>query len=138
MMHGKWGRSKLCPMSLGLALGLTSALAAFLMASWAIYQGVPPDMLAQHPDLVPMTWADAGWLTLWTFIKGLIFGFILALIYDLITCGCKGKCCRGSCGCGCGCQKCATTDQGGRCNCGCSCCSSNTRPLDSTNLNNRV
>lgn len=86
MMHGKWGRSKLCPMSLGLALGLTSALAAFLMASWAIYQGVPPDMLAQHPDLVPMTWADAGWLTLWTFIKGLIFGFILALIYDLITC----------------------------------------------------
>lgn len=102
-------RSKLCPVSFGLALGIVSALVVFLFSLYAINYG-PTAMMVAHQMPVP-SMVDAGWCALWTLLYGFIFGFFLALFYDLISCCCKSKCCRSRCGSGCNC--------GPDCACGC-------------------
>lgn len=106
-------RSKLCPVSFGLALGIVSALTVFIWSLYAIYYGPTPMMIA-HQIPVP-SYNDASWCALWTLISGFVFGFFLALIYDLISGCCKSRCCKGRCNCGpacncdancaCGCKK---------------------------------
>lgn len=102
MWGGKCGgKTKLCPVSLGLALGITSALAVLVWSLWILYYGVPPAM-AEMVTVTP-TLGGAFVHAFWALLKGFIFGFFLALFYDLISCCCKARCCRDS-SCGCSCQ----------------------------------
>jgi cytochrome bd-type quinol oxidase subunit 2 len=96
------GRSKgLCPVSFGLALGITSALAVFIWSIWIMYYGMPPMMVERH-ILMP-TWSSSSIHALWALLKGFVFGFVFALFYDLFACCFKsmwGKKQEGTCGCG--------------------------------------
>ena len=89
----------LCPLSFGLALGLTSAVSVMVCVYWAMWFGMP-DSMAGHMT-PPDNFMDAGLMALRWLVKGFAFGFIFALLYDLIACCCKGMCCKKS-GCGCG------------------------------------
>ena len=77
--------SCLCPVSLGLALGLTSLLGVIVWTLFALYQGD-----------VDLSWGSTAIYFLIVFVKAFAFGFVLALIYDLIVRRCKGLCCRKS------------------------------------------
>lgn len=94
-MGGGKCRSKLCPMSFGLALGLAAGLAYFFCMLWAVYYG-PTAMMTQYNIPVP-TIAEASVHALWTLLKGFVFGFFVALFYDIISCCCKKRCCRCAC-----------------------------------------
>jgi hypothetical protein len=80
---------KLCPFSFGLALGITGALGVLIGSFWIMYHGVPPMMVQLHMP-VP-TYKDAAIHALGTLLKGFVFGFFVALFYDLIS-GCCKKC----------------------------------------------
>lgn len=88
---------KLCPVSLGLALGLVAGLGILLESLWAMYYG-PSTMMMQLHIPVP-TFETAAIHALWGLIKGFIFGFFIALFYDLISCCCKMRCCKSNCAC---------------------------------------
>jgi hypothetical protein len=92
--------TKLCPISLGVAIGITSALVIFIGFVWMMNTGVPP-ILEKMP---PITWGVVWYYTFCALIKGFIFGFIVALIYDLMQCA-MAKCCRKE-STGCGCDNC--------------------------------
>lgn len=91
------GRGGFCPVTLGLALGLTCALSVLFLSIWAMCCGLPAGMEAQLMHPVATTWPEAGSRAVWALVKGFAGGFIFALIYDLICC-CKAKCC-GKCSC---------------------------------------
>jgi hypothetical protein len=94
MMNGKCCKPmKLCPFSLGLALGLTSGLAVIVWTVWAMYYGV----------MVAMSFRDAAVYAGWMILDGFLFGFVLALLYDLIACCCfkRMKKCDSDCTCAC-------------------------------------
>ena len=102
MWCGKCGKCmRLRPISLGLALGITAALAVLIGSVWVMYYGAPPMMEQLH---IPVpTFGEAVINSLWVLLKGFIFGLFLALFYDLFAClfamCCKksdGKC--SSCG----------------------------------------
>jgi hypothetical protein len=94
MMNGKCGCMKLCPVSFGLALGLTAAFGFLIWTAWIMYQGMPPMM-----EGMPLpTWSGAGMHAFWMLVKGFIFGFAFALIYDFVAC-CMAKCCKKSTSC---------------------------------------
>lgn len=80
-------RRALCPVSLGIAVGLVMGL-AYLIAPQFTQVAMP---------------TSADWYqALMEFLKGLGIGFFIALFYDLISCCCKMGCCRsGSCDCSC-------------------------------------
>lgn len=101
----------LCPVSFGLALGITSAVAFFLWSMWIMYRGLPPEMMQSG---VNFNWNAILMHTLWSFVKGFLFGFILALVYDLICCCCRCRCCRSE-----ACACCGTKNPGDKCDCGC-------------------
>ena len=89
----------LCPVSFGLALGLTGAIISFVMIIYMMYYGVPPRM----EGMVDVSFHGAFVKALWMLLKGFVFGFIFALIYDFIACYCKKYCCKKSdesCECG--------------------------------------
>src|SRR5690348_12071641 len=101
---GKWGgcggAKKLCPVSFGLALGIVSFFAVLLWTLWVINYGMPPMMVAMH---LPVPTMGKGFEhALLVLIKGFLFGFFVALVYDLFAC-CFARCCRKSgesCECG--------------------------------------
>ncbi len=104
MKCGKCGKchkcAKLGPISLGLGLGVTSGLAVLIWSFWAMFHGVTP-MMAQFHIPVP-TVNGAIIHSLITLVKGFVFGFFLALFYDLFA-SLLSKCCKksdGSCTCG--------------------------------------
>src|SRR3990167_5487243 len=93
------GKAKgLCPVSLGLALGLTSGLAVLIWSLWVMFYGMPPAMAAAMPEL---TWSGSALHALMAFVKGFVFGFVVAAIYDFCICCCKMKCCKSDCKCAC-------------------------------------
>ncbi len=97
-------RMGLCPISFGLALGLTSFLAILTVVLIAIHYGTPTPMMDMMHMAVP-TFKTGLIHAGYGFVKGFIFGFVLALIYDLIIKICK--CCKKkgdgtSCQCQCG------------------------------------
>jgi hypothetical protein len=92
----KDGRSKkLCPLSFGLAVGIVSFFAVLIWTFWVMSYGLPPLMVAMH---IPTPTLSGGFVhALLALIKGFLFGFFVALLYDLISCcfACKksdGKC----------------------------------------------
>jgi hypothetical protein len=110
---GKCKRTGLCPVSFGLALGVTSFLSILCMFALAVnHAAIAAPMMIMLHVAVP-TMHDGLIFASYGLVKGFLFGLVLALIYDLIICICK--CCRGKsggCGCacaggaGCGCVKC--------------------------------
>jgi hypothetical protein len=88
---------KLCPVSFGLALGLVVGLAMLLESLWVMYYG-PSTMMTQLRIPVP-TFDVAAINAFWGLVKGFVFGFFLALFYDLISCCCKMRCCKSNCAC---------------------------------------
>ncbi|MBA3661654.1 MAG: hypothetical protein H0W64_08000 [Gammaproteobacteria bacterium] len=116
MRSGKSGC--LCPLSLGLALGITLALSFFCGAVWMLYHGVPPLFATQITT--PFTWPDVFVFTLIGLVKGFIFGVVLALFYDLFYCMTSSRCRKGGCECGPACK----------CNGSCSCCGATTNSVD--------
>src|SRR5262245_24544778 len=94
VMHGgKCSCKKLCPVSFGLAIGITFGLAVLIWSIWVIWFG-PTTMMTQYHVAVP-TFGHGVILALWALLKGFIFGFFVALFYDLIACCCKIKwCCK--------------------------------------------
>lgn len=108
VMHvGKCGCTKLCSFSFGLALGLACGLTVFIGSLWVMHYGLTP-MMEQYHFALP-TFNDAVIFGLWALLKGFIFGFFVALFYNLLTC--THRCCKKSsdaakCVCGCGCTTC--------------------------------
>lgn len=80
---------KLCPVSLGIAIGIVSFFAVLIWSLWVILYGMPPTLAAMHVPIptVGMAFVHA----LLALVKGFLFGFFVGLIYDLIVCC---KCCR--------------------------------------------
>lgn len=106
MSCGKCSKSMcICPVSLGLALGLTCGLGVLFWFVWGTYFGSMPAMA--HYMEPATSWSEAGVRALWSFGRGFVCGFVIALIYDLITCYCKGRCCKkdGNGNCACSCNK---------------------------------
>ena len=102
-MYGKYGvNSRLCPVSFGLSLGITTALAVLICTLWMVYYGVPPAMAKYVTE--PITLTGGFVYTLLALFKGFIFGFFVALFYDFFISCCKSKsCCKNGdkeCGCG--------------------------------------
>lgn len=104
-------RKGLCPVSLGGAVGIVCAVCVFFWSIWVMHNGIPA-MLAIKP--LELTWTDVVIYTLVGLLKGFLFGFFVALLYDWFICCCKAKCCKdGQCCC----------SKGSDCKCGggCSC-----------------
>lgn len=81
---------KICPGSFGLAVGLVCGLAMLFEALWAIYYGPSAMMLQLH---IPVPTIDVAAIhALWGLVKGFLFGFFVALFYNLISCCCRSKC----------------------------------------------
>jgi hypothetical protein len=75
---------KLCPISLGLAVGIVSFFAVLTWTLWVMMYGLPPMMVAMQ---VPVPTLGGGAIhALLALLKGFIFGFFVALLYDLISC----------------------------------------------------
>lgn len=98
MKHSKSDKvrcAKICPISFGLAVGIVSFFAVLIWTLWVINHGMTPMMMAMH---IPAPTLSLGFShALLALLKGFIFGFFVALFYDLIACGiaclrCKGKC----------------------------------------------
>ena len=64
---GKKG-GRLCPVSFGLAIGLTVGLAIFIWSVWVMYNGLTP-MMAQYQIALP-TWTTSITDALWGLLKG--------------------------------------------------------------------
>ena len=93
------GRSKkLCPVSFGLAVGVVSFFAVLIWSLWTMTHGLPPMMIALH---VPVPTLSGGFEhALLALFKGFLFGFFVALLYDLFACCFARKKADGSCECG--------------------------------------
>jgi len=76
-MFMKGEKTKLCPLSLGLAFGLTNAISILLFA-WVGIMG---------PTV--MSTLKGG---IWGFVDGFLFGFVLGIIYNFCLC-CGRKWC---------------------------------------------
>ena|SRR3990167_2450817 len=106
MGGGKGKHFGLCPISFGLALGITCGIVVLFWAIGEMYYGISPMMQAQ--GITQLTWGSSIILAIWALVKGFIFGIILALIYDFILylgakCRCKSM---SGCKCGCSCEGC--------------------------------
>ncbi len=87
--------TKLCPVSLGLAIGIVSFFAVLIWSLWVMSYGMSPMMVALH---IPTPTLGSGFAhALLALLKGFIFGFFVALIYDLIACCLMHKKSMGSC-----------------------------------------
>lgn len=100
---------KLCPVSLGIAVGLTAMLCMWIMMMWGAHiDGGAASAYMQHVKTATET-MPLWQVYLYVFLKGFFGGFFVALFYDLCRCLCYKTCKKSS-------------EQCGTCNCGCSCC----------------
>jgi chromate transport protein ChrA len=86
----KGGKAKmLCPVSLGLAIGIVGFFAVLIWNLWVMHYGMPSVMVAMH---VPMPTLRGGFEhALLVLLKGFLFGFFVALLYDFFASCCAGK-----------------------------------------------
>jgi chromate transport protein ChrA len=74
---------------LGLAIGIVGFVAVLIWDFWAMHHGMPKAMIAMH---VPaLTVRSAFEHALFVLIKGFLFGFFVALLYDLFVCCCARR-----------------------------------------------
>lgn len=102
---GGKGRCGLCPITLGLSIGITCFLMVFAWALWIVYHdaGVLPAPVPAFMHEKILTVMEGLKMGGFGFVKGFIFGFLVALIYDVIKKACA--CCRGKSGESCECEK---------------------------------
>jgi hypothetical protein len=86
-MMSKNGKGCVCPVSLGLAVGLTSALFFLVCFGWMMNGGSSMMMSMMHMSM-PTTWSVGVTHAFWAFVRGFFFGFFVALFYDYIVCRC--------------------------------------------------
>ena len=88
----KGGKAKmLCPVSFGLAIGIVSFVAVLIWNFWAMHHGMPKAMIAMH---VPVPTLKSGFEhALLVLLKGFLFGFFVAFLYDFFACcfACKKR-----------------------------------------------
>ena len=106
MNCSKCGNCKgICPVTFGLALGVTCGLFMMVLAWVAAGFGYGTAIVEQYGTM--LSGYDASFMGglvggLWGLLKGFIFGFVLVMIYHLLCC-CKKMCCKnnnsGTCGC---------------------------------------
>ena len=94
MSCGKCGNGgkakKICPVSFGLAVGIVSFFAIFIWTLWVMRYGMPPMMITMH---LPAPTIQGGLVhALLAFVKGFLFGFFVALLYDFFACCCFARC----------------------------------------------
>lgn len=82
---------KLCPFAVGLALGVTVAIAVIVCSAWAMYMGGDADAMK---GLIQATWPAAIMYALYMLIKFFIVGFVFGLIYNYVICRKKKACCK--------------------------------------------
>lgn len=84
------GKAKaLCPVSFGLAIGIVSFFAVLMWSLWAMHYGMPAMMVAMH---IPTPTLQGGFVhALLALIKGFLFGFFVALLYDVFACCCFAR-----------------------------------------------
>lgn len=88
------GCSCFCPVTLGLAFGVASAIFMIAYAWMAMMFGYGTAMIDQYSMVYygyAATFVGGLWGGLWGLIQGFIFGFLVAWFYDMF-CRCKGKC----------------------------------------------
>ena len=100
MMNNQCGAGccvkKVCPLSLGLAVATVSFFAVLIWTLYAIYYGLPPVMVEMHD---PTPTLSGGFVhALLAFVKGFLFGFFIALLYDFYSCCFGRKKCGSACG----------------------------------------
>ena len=96
----KCGKKGLCPVTFGLAVGLTFALCLAVDAWVAMYWGYGKAMVDHLSTFYygyDATFIGGLWGALWGFIKGFIIGFLIMFFYHMIK-----RCCSKSCQCTCG------------------------------------
>lgn len=76
--------AKLCPLSFGLAVGAVSFFSVLIWTVWAMHYGMPAMMVHHMPTL---TLSNGFVHALYGLMKGFVFGFFVALFYDLFVCG---------------------------------------------------
>lgn len=87
---------KLCPVSFGLALGITSGLFLMFFAWAAAIWGVGGSVMDMYVSFYygyGPTFLGGIIGGIWGLVVGFIFGAIIALLYDCIVCCCKSKSC---------------------------------------------
>jgi len=87
-------KAKLCPFSLGVALGVAEAVFMLLFA-WAghfwhygtpIIHQIATLYIGYAPTIIGGVYGG-----LWGLLDGFVFGFIIALVYDFCLCCCCAK-----------------------------------------------
>lgn len=90
--HNCCNMRTLCPVSLGIALGIVKGLFLMLLA-WAAWLWAYGDVLVQLLSNMYVGYAPTfvgGFIGgLWGLLVGFIFGLIIGLIYDCCVCCCK-------------------------------------------------
>lgn len=79
-----WCARKIRAFPLGFAIGTVSFFAVLIWTLYAIYYGLPPVMVEMH---VPTPTLNGGFVhALLAFVKGFLFGFFIALLYNCYAC----------------------------------------------------
>lgn len=118
MVCGKCGcgTSKgLCPVSLGLGIGVACALSMLFFALSVMWFDYGTVIIEQYGSIYVgygPTFLGALIGAFWGLVHGFIFGFIAALVYNCISRCCKARCCSGKNGCTCGCSCCGKDAKG--------------------------
>jgi hypothetical protein len=95
-MGGK--SKKLCPVSLGLAVGVVGFFCVLIWSLWVMFYGIPPMMETMR--VPPATIQAALVHGLLVFVKGFLGGFFVALLYNFFVCCCKAcRKCNDKCEC---------------------------------------
>ena len=82
----------ICPVTLGVSLGLTWALFIIVWSAWSMWFGIPALLDGNIYLAAADSWGDVWVKAIWGFVNGFLAAFFFALIYNLIVC-CKSKCC---------------------------------------------
>ncbi len=85
----------LCPVSLGLAVGITSGLGMMLFAWMAAYNGHGMAMMDQYATLYTGYGASFGGGVvgaIWGLMSGFICGAVIGLIYNCVHKMCMSRC----------------------------------------------
>jgi hypothetical protein len=93
MCAGGGKKAKICPVSLGIAVGVTKGLYLMLLAWVAMFFGYGTAMVDHISSVYPSYVASfSGGLIggLWGLICGFVFGFVVAFLYDWCVC-CRSK-----------------------------------------------
>jgi hypothetical protein len=95
MMNKDGCYSKLCPVSLGVGLGVTEAIFMIVFAWAGLFFGYGIDMVHQISGVyIGYAPTIVGGLIGggWGFVDGFIFGLIAGAIYNYCVCRCHGSC----------------------------------------------